>query len=68
MQSVNPAYIPRNHLVEEMISAAVEQGDYAPFENMLRVLMTPYAEQEGAERYAAPPEEPDFAYRTFCGT
>ena len=68
MQSVNPAYTPRNHLVEEMISAAVEQGDYAPFENMLRVLMTPYAELEGAERYAAPPDEPDFAYRTFCGT
>jgi uncharacterized protein YdiU (UPF0061 family) len=68
MQSVNPAYIPRNHLVERMISAAVEQEDYAPFEAMLRVLMTPYAEQEGAEIYATPPEAPDPGYRTFCGT
>ena len=68
MQSVNPAYIPRNHLVEQMISAAVDQDDYAPFEKMLRVLMTPYAEQEGAEIYAMPPEEPDPGYRTFCGT
>ncbi len=68
MLSVNPAYIPRNHLVEEMIAAAVERQDYAPFEAMLRVLMTPYEEQAGAERYAAPPAETERVYRTFCGT
>jgi len=32
------------------------------------VLMSPYEEQPGAERYAAPPAEVDGAYRTFCGT
>ena len=68
MRSVNPAYIPRNHRVEEMIQAAVEQEDYAPFENMLRILMTPYEEQPGAGRYAEAPEETGKAYRTFCGT
>ena len=68
MTSVNPAYIPRNHLVEEMIAAAVESQDYAPFEAMLRVLMNPYAEQPGAERYAARPPESETGYRTFCGT
>jgi len=68
MRSVNPVYIPRNHLVEEMISAGVERQDYAPFEAMLRVLMTPYEEQPGTERYAEPPAEVDGAYRTFCGT
>ncbi|MCA3555952.1 YdiU family protein [Aestuariivirga sp.] len=68
MRSANPAYIPRNHLVEEMIAAAVERRDFAPFEAMLRVLMTPYGEQPGAERYAEAPAEPDGAYRTFCGT
>ncbi|PZF76473.1 YdiU family protein [Aestuariivirga litoralis] len=68
MRSVNPVYIPRNHLVEEMISAGVERQDYRPFEEMLRVLMTPYEEQPGAERYAAPPAEVDGGYRTFCGT
>ena len=47
MRSVNPAYIPRNHLVEEMISAAVEGQDYGPFEAMLQVLMNPYEEQAG---------------------
>ena len=64
----NPAYIPRNHLVEEMISAAVDEQDYAPFEAMLRVLMNPFEEQAGAERYAAQPPESETGYRTFCGT
>jgi uncharacterized protein YdiU (UPF0061 family) len=68
MKSVNPAYVPRNHLVEEMIAAAVENQDYAPFEKMLAVLMNPYAEQAGAEKYAALPPESEMGYRTFCGT
>jgi uncharacterized protein YdiU (UPF0061 family) len=68
MRSVNPAYIPRNHRVEAMISAAVEQADYAPFEEMLRVLMNPHEEQAGAEIYAEAPGETDMVYRTFCGT
>jgi len=68
MRSVNPAYIPRNHLVEEMIQAAVEQADYGPFEAMLKVLSRPYDDQPGAERYAQAPPPSEKVYRTFCGT
>jgi uncharacterized protein YdiU (UPF0061 family) len=68
MRSVNPAFIPRNHLVEEMIAAAVERADYAPFENMLGVLMRPYEDQPEAARYAEPPAPSEEVYRTFCGT
>jgi uncharacterized protein YdiU (UPF0061 family) len=68
MRSVNPAYVPRNHLVEEMIAAAVENQDYAAFDKMLAVLMNPYAEQADAEKYAALPPESETGYRTFCGT
>ena len=68
MRAVNPAYIPRNHRVEEMIRAAIDQQDYGPFEAMLRVLMTPYEEQQGAERYAEAPAESETVYRTYCGT
>jgi len=32
MRAVNPVYIPRNHKVEEALDAAVEHGNYAPFE------------------------------------
>ena len=28
MRAANPAFIPRNHLVEEAISAAVNDGDF----------------------------------------
>ena len=36
MRAANPAVIPRNHLVEEAISAAVNNGDFTPFEESAR--------------------------------
>ena len=68
MRASNPAFIPRNHLVEEAIAAAVRAGDYAPFEKLLSVLSRPYEDQAGAERYAAPPREDQIVHQTFCGT
>ncbi|HEY2133520.1 MAG TPA: YdiU family protein, partial [Acetobacteraceae bacterium] len=35
MRAANPAFIPRNHLVEAALSAAVERADFQPFEAML---------------------------------
>ena len=67
MQSVNPAFIPRNHLVAEVIAAAM-QNDYAPFERLLAVLARPYADQPDAARYTLPPEEHEVVRQTFCGT
>lgn len=68
MRKVNPAYIPRNHRVEEAISAAVERADYKPMHQLVQVLSNPYVEQPGMERYAEPPAPGEQAYRTFCGT
>ena len=34
MRRVNPAFIPRNHRVEEALSAAVEDSDYDPFDTL----------------------------------
>src|ERR687890_289051 len=45
MRAVNPAFIPRNHRVEAMIQAAVERNDFAPFEELLRVLSRPFEDQ-----------------------
>lgn len=67
MDSVNPLYIPRNHLVEEALDAA-RCGDMAPFDRLLEVLSDPFTEQPDAERYTlgAPP---DFGkHVTYCGT
>ena len=41
MRAANPAVIPRNHLVEEAISAAVNNSDFAPFEELIAVLARP---------------------------
>jgi uncharacterized protein YdiU (UPF0061 family) len=66
MRAVNPAVIPRNHLVEAALTAAVESRDFGPFEELLEVVSRPYEERPGLERYASPPEA-DRVYQTFCG-
>ncbi|MCP1242194.1 YdiU family protein [Acetobacter lambici] len=68
MQQVNPCYIPRNHKVEAMIQAAIKRQDYALFEEMLRVLATPYVEQPDMEDYATPPQPDEVVPYTYCGT
>lgn len=68
MRAANPMFIPRNHLVEEVIVAAVEQGDLAPFENLLAALENPFDDQPGRERFAAPPRPEQVVRETFCGT
>jgi uncharacterized protein YdiU (UPF0061 family) len=68
MRAVNPAYIPRNHLVEEALDAAVNRQDFAPFEQLLEVLSHPFEETPGNGRYAAPPTPEERVQQTFCGT
>ena len=68
MHAANPAYIPRNHLVEAALEAAVERRDLGPFEELLVVVARPYADRPGLERYAAPPGPEERVDRTFCGT
>jgi uncharacterized protein YdiU (UPF0061 family) len=67
MARVNPAYIPRNHLVEEALEAATA-GDLDPLERVLYALGSPYDERPGLERYTQPAPAGFGAYRTFCGT
>jgi len=67
MDRVNPVYVPRNHLVEQALTAATE-GDLEPLEGLLDAVAAPYDERPGLERYAAPAPDDFGAYRTFCGT
>jgi len=67
MDRVNPLYIPRNHLVEEALSAATS-GDLDPLRRLLDAVSAPFAERPGLERYAAPAPQDFGVYRTFCGT
>ena len=68
MRAVNPAFIPRNHLVEEALSAAVNDGDFSAFENLLTVLSRPYDDQLAHRGYAEPPRPDQVVRQTFCGT
>ncbi|BDI33839.1 UPF0061 protein [Capsulimonas corticalis] len=68
MQSVNPAFIPRNHRVEAVIQAAVEENDFGLFEELLTVLANPFEDQPAFTHYADPPQDSERVYQTFCGT
>jgi uncharacterized protein YdiU (UPF0061 family) len=57
MRAANPAVIPRNHLVEGAISAAVIKCDFAPLESLIAVLARPYDDLSSTfARYADPPD------------
>lgn len=65
MQDHNPAFIPRNHKVEEALSAA-EMGDLGVMDHLLAVLGTPYDHSQVHSAYSQPSQSE--SYRTFCGT
>ncbi|HET7544102.1 MAG TPA: YdiU family protein [Polyangiaceae bacterium] len=67
MRLANPAFIPRNHRIEQAIAAGVT-GNYEPFETLVRVLARPYEEQPEFEHLAEPPLESERVRATFCGT
>jgi uncharacterized protein YdiU (UPF0061 family) len=68
MRAINPAFIPRNHIIEAALNAATERDDFGPFEEVLTVLARPFDDQPGFERYAAPPAPSERVRQTFCGT
>ncbi|MDF3059135.1 MAG: hypothetical protein K0R17_3350 [Rariglobus sp.] len=63
----NPAFIPRNHLVEAALAAA-QQGDLTVMERLLDILSAPYAHERNAPEYRLPAPGGAAAYQTFCGT
>lgn len=67
MRAANPVYIPRNHLVEEALSAATD-GDLAPLGALLDAVTTPYERREGLDRFERPAPEDFGRYTTYCGT
>ena len=68
MYAANPVFIPRNHLVEEALNAATEEGDYAPFNTLVDVLSQPFRFKQELIRFATPPRPEQEVRQTFCGT
>lgn len=59
MRAVNPKYVLRNWIAEEVISTVRDHGDTEPLQSVARLLKNPFEEHPESERYAAPP--PDWA-------
>ena len=68
MRRSNPAFIARNHKVEEALTAATEEGDLSVMDGLLDVLASPYDYARDQDAFSRPPEEGAPRYRTFCGT
>lgn len=69
MRRANPFVIPRNHRVEEALAAAMNEGDLAPFQDLLSALRRPFDEDAPLARYGEPaPAAQTAGYQTFCGT
>ena len=68
MQQMNPALIPRNHLVQQAITQVSEHGDLSLFNQLKQAWLTPF-ETEGAHAaFSQPATEQERVQRTFCGT
>jgi uncharacterized protein YdiU (UPF0061 family) len=68
MRAANPAFIPRNHLVEAAINAAIDRQDFQLFEELLDVVTRPYEDRPALARFAQPARPEEAVTRTFCGT
>jgi uncharacterized protein YdiU (UPF0061 family) len=68
MRAVNPAFIPRNHRIEQMIVAAQSKDDFTLLDEIVAVLARPYDDQPDYARYADPPKPDEVVQQTFCGT
>ena len=60
----NPRVIPRLHLIEAVIGAAVD-GDLAPFRALLAAVTDPFTARDG---FMDPPTDAQRVTATFCGT
>ncbi|MDP3087894.1 MAG: YdiU family protein [Methylotenera sp.] len=68
MNNSNPKVIPRNHLVEDALSAA-ENSEMSLFNELLNVLSDPYADLTYPEKYTQSSDARfESQYKTYCGT
>jgi len=67
METQNPFYIPRNHIVEQVLDQAVK-GDMNDFEFLIQLLKNPYQLQEVDDYYLFGIEDFRTEYKTYCGT
>ena len=68
MKKNNPVVIPRNHRVEESLSAAVNNNNYTVMNKLLEAINSPYDYSNVSEYYSELPKPTSCPYKTYCGT
>lgn len=68
MRKTNPAIIPRNHQVEEVLKLAVDENNLTPLKEFITSHSIPFAHTLEQKKYSLPPEASDNVYKTYCGT
>jgi uncharacterized protein YdiU (UPF0061 family) len=68
IRSVNPAVIPRNHLVEAAIRAGEDNDDFGPFNALVDEVTRPFDTRSNDSIYISPPRPDEVVHQTFCGT
>jgi serine/tyrosine/threonine adenylyltransferase len=68
MKLANPAFVPRNQLVESALLQATEKASLVEFHNLLELIQDPFAYTKEQLAFAPPPLEFDKNYKTYCGT
>ena len=67
MRATNPAFIARNHLVEQAIAEAYA-GDLSFFHRLHERLQKPFSYDAQDAALATPPKPHEIVQQTFCGT
>ena len=66
MNSINPCYIPRNHIIEKALNNA-NNNDMSEINKLLEIFKNPFENQDISEDYLTPSNS-ESPYVTFCGT
>ena len=68
MKNANPLLIPRNHIVEKILSDADEKNDLDSLNEFLKVMKDPYKTFPRIEKFQSTPSTKKETYVTYCGT
>ena len=68
MDSVNPAFILRNHLAQEAVDTAIDSLDFSMMKKLNRLLSRPFDDHPEHQHWAGPPDPSQRVLTTFCGT
>ena len=67
LNAINPAYIPRNHQIQDVIDLAYE-NNFSKMLEMIEVVQDPFKEKDKYSSYMNAPSGEQKVKRTFCGT